>query len=144
MVKMIGAFGWRNNFVHARSFLRHLKLGNTGCHNGLSSCSSRLGRQPSPLSKPNREWLLAPVKYRWRSSGRIVNGLEEHDLLQRKDILIEGADGKSPPVIDFTKAEIIFKRKSTHELARSFVVLQMCSYNFFVDNSLKVKIGQRF
>ena len=44
----------------------------------------------------------------------------------------------SQPVINFSQAEIIFNQKSLLELARSFLVLQMCSFNYFVDNSLKV------
>nr|XP_054766171.1 hydroxyproline dehydrogenase-like isoform X2 [Lytechinus pictus] len=81
--------------------------------------------------------LWSSPSYRQYSSGRLMNGFIEDDLL-KKDILVEGADGKSPPVIDFSKAEIIFKQKATEELARSLVVLQMCSFNFFVDNSLKL------
>eukprot|EP00057_Strongylocentrotus_purpuratus_P011514 XP_011665988.1 PREDICTED: uncharacterized protein LOC105439102 [Strongylocentrotus purpuratus] len=75
---------------------------------------------------------------RHNSSGRTVNAFAEDDLLHKKGLLVQGADGKSPPVIDFSKAEIIFKQKATLELGRSFVVLQMCSFNFLVDNSFKV------
>lgn len=108
---------------HARRFFHHQKdtfACEQRCRHGCLSVSTLAQRQ--------------------NSSGRTVNAFAEDDLqvLHKKGLLVQGADGKSPPVIDFSKAEIIFKQKATLELGRSFVVLQMCSFNFLVDNSLKL------
>ncbi|XP_071485812.1 hydroxyproline dehydrogenase-like [Diadema antillarum] len=55
-----------------------------------------------------------------------------------------------PPFIDFRKSDVIFSQKSLSELARSFLVLQFCSFDVFVNNSLKLMnlgmavLGERF
>ncbi|XP_041455719.1 hydroxyproline dehydrogenase-like [Lytechinus variegatus] len=112
---------------------------NCGAGGGAGGVLGTSSRQDNSGSSPAfcALRLRSSPSYRQYSSGRLMNGFIEDDLL-KKEILVQGADGKSPPVIDFSKAEIIFKQKATEELARSLVVLQMCSFNFFVDNSLKL------
>lgn len=47
------------------------------------------------------------------------------------------------PKIDFSDYKSAFEEKTTREILRSLFILQLCSYDFFVNNSLKVMMATK-
>nr|ANS11602.1 proline dehydrogenase 2-like MW protein [Saccoglossus kowalevskii] len=70
-------------------------------------------------------------------------GLDSNNI-QNSDFIKHAADEKvNEPELNFSDTKKSFKTKTTLEISRALAVLKMCSYSYFVDNSLKLmKISQ--
>ena len=94
--------------------------------------------------------IATTVRYLPRLQPQIKNPTEKAFLSGRRPLiglsnLVERGAAALPCQLDFTDHRTVFQHKSFLELLRSLVILKACSFNWFVDNSLRLmRAGEKF
>lgn len=77
-----------------------------------------------------------PVVY-YSSSSSNSNG-NQLQFVQKKHASQSATPTKDPLDLSFANPEAAFKSKTTWEVLRAYIVYQLCSSSFLVDNNMKV------